>query len=514
MKNISAVLIFCTTFMAAHAQKVSLKHALTKADTVYLEKLTQESVDMGGAFSMQSVSSDFTDPGKIVPDKPFNISDVQKLEKKLKNSYEDAAVYYDIGMMYKYNFNKEKAMYYLNKSLEQGLLRVKAKPDSASSYSKLGLIYFRLDNYDECIKAYEKAIALNPSDTLIRAFLPGAHLYKYDLKGTLAAIRKNTDYAPNNPAYYELLPLYYFIGPMYETSRGGYMVIKERYFDKRVDEITDLGLIRSAYENNPGNKKMEMIYNISRLNVLISKIMMVYQLDTVYYEGKKISFPADAYDLEELARLETYFKSLLTDPAIVNKYVVYRSLGYLSIIKNEAKQAAAYFQSAIKQRPLNKSRFESNAATDYDNLAGAYLIMTDTAAYEKTVQEKFKVKPEINVSPVDYINMSKIAFFHKKYDDALTYAKGALAIYPESDQAYLIMAAIDIQKKNYKAAFANLDSGYKLNRQDNTFQYLSGVCLLLMNDPQTAYLCFQAAKNNEPNSLMDKEVFSYFFDVK
>lgn len=107
--------------------------------------------------------------------------------------------------------------------------------------------------------------------------------------------------------------------------------------------------------------------------------------------------------------------------------------------------------------------------------------------------------------------MAKYSFYYGRYDEAQGYLRQALKIYPQSPD-YSIFGAIDILKNDNTKALQDLNTGYKLNGNDSQLLYLSGICMLLLQDPSTAYNCFIASEGGSPDEATDA-VISRFFTV-
>lgn len=367
MKQLISFLFAGLLIMPAAAQhRAILKHPLTAADSAYLKKLTKDEIDFGGALNVQYISADFLDE-KSQPDKPFSEAEIAKQKKKLKHTYEDANVYFDIGMIYLGAHNYDSAGVYLQKALVQAKERVKANPDSASAYYKLGTVYYRLGQNADLTASWTKGLLLDPSDTAYRFGLPGFYLYAGNAKASDSLIRYNIAHYPANPKTYLSLPLCYFYGSYLDVRNGKPEQLKSRYEHKSATEAVDMHLMTEAYEKYRQNKQIALLYHISKLDVLLVKLMARTAYDTTHTEAG--IFTLDEYDRKDMDELTAYFLSVLSDPDIKDKCVPNRCMGFIKMLEQNGRDAVPYFKEAIRLRPINKGTYDNNCAGDYDNLA-------------------------------------------------------------------------------------------------------------------------------------------------
>ncbi len=496
------------------AQQISLKNPLTESDKLYLQKEAMDCFGYEASVNFSFLSNDFFDTKNVKADKSSSMAHIKELEKKLKGNYSDANIYNNIGLEYRGLFKKEVAAKNFNKALALAKELVKAKPDSSTSYDLLAAIYFDLENFTEAGKTSQHAYDINSKDSIAKFMIPMAYVFSRDFEPALTIIKKEINAEPDNICGYVYLSFYLYFKKYVELTKLDGNSIKLLLKNKTPEEIIDLTLIENAYKNHKDNIPFELVYRFTRHLSVCAKSMLLTLNDTSV-TPKNQKFIIDEKDVVEFNDLEKFYLSCLNNTGIPNKFIIYKALGNIHLLKGETKDAIPFLQEAIKHKPLNKSKFMNNASEDYDNLAAAYLLLKDTTSFEKTITQKFQIKPAINPLTEDYIRMAKISFYHKDYEKAKKLATDALQMDENQDNAYICLAAIDLINKNTKDAFVQLEKANKINPNNYSMYFLQGICLLNDGDVSTAYYSFKKAQEfvNNPRWI-DDEIINKFFNMK
>lgn len=499
---------------ALHSQnKIKQKVSLSRKDTLYLKQKVHDYFGLKAEMNFTFSNRDVSKETKIKHDVPFNIKQVNKLEKKIQGNFNDADIYLKIGELYKYNYNNIMSQKYLFKAIELYKERVSAKPDSASSYDKLGNAYFYLGNYKEAMLQYDFAIKIDSNDSVAKICKAINALYSFDSVSTISCIKQNIIDMPDNIKSYDLIPLYYLLTGYSTILKMDSNIYLKNVKNKTIDELYDLGLIKTMLDKHKGDIQFELLYNITRQSLLFLKVTQETLMSGMEIDSSKL-FIIDQKDKEELNRLEIFYTSCEKRKDLPNKYSIYKWLASVNYIKGDLKTAIYFINKAIKQKPLSKSTFEDNLSSDYDNLAGAYYLINDTVNYEKTIDKKFKLRTNINYTPSNFIEKAKLAFFHKNYDRAKLFCLDALSIDENFIDAHICLAAIDICKNNIKSALTRLDKAYKIKPDSEIIFLYEGICFLFNNDSTNANFCFQKAielgalKENITNEFINMSFFS------
>ena len=86
-----------------------------------------------------------------------SIENYNKALDRQDNDYYKATIYINLGVLYRYLGQKEKAIEYYQKA-------IKLDPEYARAYSNLGVVYDDLGQKEKAIEYYQKAIKLDPED--------------------------------------------------------------------------------------------------------------------------------------------------------------------------------------------------------------------------------------------------------------------------------------------------------------------------------------------------------------
>lgn len=510
------IIISCQKIIIA--QQVSLKHPLSGADYISLDKVARNcfaTVEFNISFEINL--EDFYDPKYIKPDKPDSLKHIEELEKKIKGNYRDAKIYLDIGTIYKRLYMLEDARKNFSRALDLAKEYVKNNPDSASAYGILGLSFFSLDDFTEAGLAFEQSYNLNNNDSIALTVIPTCYTFAGNFNSALTTINNIIDKDPDNVDNYTYLLTTLYMQKFTEFMAPGpaHNELESSLKGKSAEEILDLSKIIAAYERNKNDIHFELLYRYYRhLSLFIKSFARtISQLSTI--SPNKFRFLLDKSDLIEFDKLESFYKTCLNDSRIPNKVMINEALGNIYLFKGRTKSALLYLKKAIELRSQAKSTFSYNAAEDYDNLAAAYLILKDTVSFEKVMQQKFNVRPAINPLPEDYISMAKISFSHKDYLSARKYSEEALKINPDHAEAYICLAVLDILNRDTKNAEERLNESYKIDPNNYALYVLQGVCLLYDNDISTAYAVFKFAKKLTLDpAWIDEDIINKYFTVE
>ncbi len=510
--KISFTLSLLFILMTGKAQDAKLKAPINGADSLYLKNQAAKYYAPTSSITFTYSSGDINTSAKtnsFKADQPFNIKQINALKAKLKGTYKDADTYLEISKLYMYNYNSEEFTQNITKAIELYKEGIIAKPDSASSYNKLGNACFFYGNYAEAVNQYSIAFKLNPKDSKARYSPVINALYMQDTATTLLLVKRNIAEAPDNPKSYEILPMYYIFDFANKTlnSRNPDSLTKV-YNSKTIDELCDLSLLKTAMDTHKGNIQYELMYYITRQCLINIKIGTIDK--NPFVDKRNDYFKNPPQDSLELLKIEQFYLSCLKRKDLISKYGIYKWLASLYLVQSDYKKTIHYLNEAIAQKPLSQSFFEYNASGDYDNLANVYLVSGDTLSYEKIIRQKFAIKPGINEIPTDFVVMGRIEFRNKNYEAAKKYALDALNKDQSLQAAYILLALIYIQNNDINMAIKNLDIAYKLNPDEREVFLFEGICFLLKNDAYNAQYCFEKAKRLDvPN--IDEVFLNKFF---
>jgi len=500
-------------FQYSIAQKISLKRPLTKEDLVALDAQVKECLGYEATVNFTFNTRDFYDSKYFTGDPPNSISQVHELEKQLKGNYRDAVVYNNIGMAYKGLFMPVEANKNFEKALELALLYVKNNPDSALVHDLLAGVYVNLVKLPEAITSYQNAYKLDNHDSLARLMIPLCNVFDGNFTAATAAIDKMLGKPADEFDYFSMLTLINYWSKMSAMQQMEPVLVEKELQEKLPEQIFDLSKMKAAYEKHKDKTDFELLYRFNRHLAVCVKTFMRTVRDPAFTIGD-IRFKIEQKDIAELNTIESFYKKCLDDKTIPNKYILYKSIGNIELLKGDAKAAIPFLTKSIALKPVEKSKFDDNAAEDYDNLGAAWFILKDTVSYEKIMKEKFLARPAINPLPDDYATMARIAFHHGDRDAVKKYSEEGLKLNPKLADAHICLAALALNKGDIKDAYAKIDSLYAADPQNFAIYILQGICLLHDNDVSSAYTAFNMAKGfvRDPKWI-DDEILKRFFLV-
>lgn len=497
------------------AQQISLKKPLSDEDYQNLKLLAKSCFQYSTGYNFNIDYFDFYDKNvKQQKPRPSSLKQIMDLEKELKGDYHDAYTYNSIGVVYQKLYMKEEAVKYFNKALEPANDFIKNYPDSSSAFKILGITYANLENFNEAVSLLKKAYTLNNNDSIAMVYIPYYYRIMRNFDSCLAEIDKYILVHPDKLFNYISLLNCIVEEKLYNLFKTDRKDIGRILGNKSPEEILDITKIKEAFEKHSNDIQYELLYRFSRHFIITIKSAIRTSADTSI-STRKFNCIIDESDISELNELEKFYLDCLNDKGIPYQYVINKSLGNIYMLKDEIATAIPYFKKAIELKPLRESTDSYNAAIDYDNLKTAFLLMDDTVSFEKTVKQKIKIKPAINPLPEDYITMSAISFLHNKYDDGIRYSEKALKINPGQKEAFIYFAVIDILNGNIKEATLHLDNLHKIDPNNYSLYFLTGICQLFENNFFSAYYSFQIARSlsNNPKRI-ENEIINKYFTVR
>lgn len=509
--SVAAIIIFLQCNLAA--QRAVLKQPLSKEIFLDLDEQVKSCLAYNANINFTFHSSDFFDNKNSRGDQPNSQSQINELKKQLKGNYRDAGVYNKIGMVYKGLQKQDEADKNFYKALELSKEYVKNNPDSSLAYDMLASVYVNLSKFTEAIKEFHYAYNIDKKDSLARYMIPFCHMFMGNFKEAFTAVNTMLLEQPDEFDLYTNLTVINYWSKLFTLQQLPPAEFEQLLRNKTPEEIFDLTKIKDAYNRNNKKAEFELLYQFSRHLAICTKSFFRMLADSSS-SSKNIKFKLEEKDITELVTIKAFYEKCLTDSRIPNKFILHKSIGNIYLLLGEAKNALPFLKTAIKLKPLKKSKYDDNAAEDYDNLAAAFFILTDTLSYEKTIKEKLIAKPAINPLAADYAAMAKIAFFHKDYAGAKKYSEDALKINPKLADAHICLVAIDILNRNIKDAMKKIDILYEVDHNRYEFYILQGICLIHENDVSTAYSSFKMAKTlvNKP-AWIDDEILGRYFII-
>ncbi|MCX7677641.1 MAG: tetratricopeptide repeat protein [Spirochaetes bacterium] len=368
-------------------------------------------------------------------------------QEALERDPENPSALYNLGIVLLKSGDKVSGMEYLKKAGEADKIGKVAH----MSYSKLGVLYSSMMDYNSAEKYLKMAIAVNPTDPIDRYNMGLVYLKKNDKEKALAEFLKAQELTRNDARVLEGLGEAYFTLKEYDKSLEIYHKLSEtlnrdaRILSRIAEIYYEKGDLGNAYEYY---KKITIMEPASE-NARIAYLNMGNIMD-------------DAGRYEEA--IESYKKALLISPkddaALYNLGIAYRHAGKVELALEVWKKAADL--NPENPRPLL-------AIADFYYEKKYFDLAMDE--YQKILRRW----PNIQEA---HFNLGAVYYHTNQLDYAIGEYKKVLEINDRNDLARkaLVNLAILTSKKSVD------EKG-----MDEALQYAQKALLLKANDPEALF---------------------------
>ena len=354
----------------------------------------------------------------------------------------------DIGYsaLGKYYFSKER----YEDAIKQYEIAA-SKNERAIYYSNIGDAYSRLAMWDESIRFYEKALALDPEDDLVYNNLGNAYYGKGNYEDAME---------------YYLKAIKYNSEPVYYTNMGMACSMQNK-FDEAIEYL------ETALAINPKHTPAHVELAYAKLSKYNSEepsesVLLQEALDH-YKETFKID-PSEFNYFDYTCLGEVYYKLGKLDEAIENykKSIeldprhsrAYNGLGTVYFGKGEFHNALEYYKKALENKP------------DYyiyaDNIGSCYKKLKE---WDQAIMY---YKKALDLNPKDSIALGylgEVYYNINKYDEASKYLDEAIKMEPNNFLHYDSMGMVLSAQKQWDRAISYFKKGIELNPQDHILYY-------------------------------------------
>jgi len=428
----------------------------------------------------------------ITPSLPSTMERVRSLKKKLNKTWEDAAVWNEIGQIYK-NLGKaaeadssfERAMF----MLEPRMLQF---PRDESLHTIAGMIWMNKEDMTKAIASFKKVLDLDPRDTVANMVIPMLYMKKGELDETIKWCIEQTYKNPELPYGY----MFHFMAKAFETigKQGPWSDANEAYYGpKTPEEIFDFSIASRLKWKEEGFGEQKVLYYGLKI------IAFVYKGFLLTKPGEKV-MKITENDRAELKVIEEFLLSLEKDKSYTNHYALNKMLGMVYVVTNRYKESANCFEKALDHFPVRTANFLYNPAETYGNLFNLTLLSGDTARAEKSIRRKIKDQPAIDPVALDRSWLARMLFWKKDMDGSLQECLESLKIDQKNADAHLGLAVIYLMKGEYSKVQLELDLAYKYDDGGGSSVYaLAGIQALLEGKKDMAKELFKMATKLNPN---------------
>jgi tetratricopeptide (TPR) repeat protein len=302
------------------------------------KELLQPHSDLNFAFGTDELKNEAPDLNVEKPD----LKDTLKHFEDLKGNYKDWHTFYKIGKLYqRFNRNQPAFAYY---EQAYNLIFNEIKKDSLNSnyYSEMGMLYMSLNSNDNAFYFFNKAYELNEKDSLASQFLPMFHIFSGKLEEADQIIKKSIENKTDDLSTY----IWMVTSTVFKTL-GNIDKSDKSLLNKSIDELFDFSAINNAVKTNKSDIRFLVLEQLSRQLALFAK----YGVLADDFEKIEIS----ANDKKELKSIRKSLEKFLSKRVFVNKYVLYKALGFNYLLDKNLEESIKMFKKAIASWPADKS---------------------------------------------------------------------------------------------------------------------------------------------------------------
>ena len=415
---------------------------------------------------------------------------IEKYDKTKKNSLENYDIsnfYYLQGLIYKKMESWEEAIKSFNKAIE-------IKKDYSECIYEIGSVYFEKKDYNRSIEYLDESLKYDPQNHFAY-FKKGECLiaiknYKEALKYFESAININS----KNGKYY-----YYKGKCLYELKRKNDAMYS---FDKAIQMGTQ-NLIESYYYKGLSLYDLQII-NESRIS-LLSCLKLFYK----EYNNKQKEVNVDILIEEEFNK-----ESLIQKVKNNNKYleIIYNTLYYLGLIdftEKKYNESLDHLSLSLQYNPKNDSA--------YYNKGLCYTALNENDLALECYNEAIKINPKnelahfkigkllydldkkeeaikhfyetFKINKSNYYSTYNMAICYmdlKKYENALEWFNQSINIDKHYYFSWLSKGKVLYEMKKYDEAIESFKKSIQLNKGKSTGYYYIGQCYYAIKNYEEA----------------------------
>jgi len=386
---------------AAIAQTYSMKTKVSSTETMELledvKKLFDASVSFSFTISTYDAERSFDDMNKT---EPYDDNYLGKYQALLKTDTTDALTLNSLGNYYNFTGQSDLAQFYFNRAISHLSLK-HCNNDSAQYYSLRGTMKLNL-GMESAIEDMERAIIINPDDSIAGAFYPLLLINKRDFKKASACCARMLD----KPGPYPHIPYVFLLSSellssfFQRAAEAGDDKLRQQYADTDFNALFDFSVVDKYAARFKENVQLQNVRMLADIFALSAKL--------VFFTGLDKPDPVFGYTTAEknrLAELEKKFSSPEMASSL-NPYTRLRALAFIYFMLQQNVKAVATFNEAIRIFPPDKRNEYFNLADTYDGMISIHYLVRDSAAERKTLEKKIAVMPLGKIDPNDYYRMA------------------------------------------------------------------------------------------------------------
>lgn len=355
---------------------------------------------------------------------------------------------------------------------------------TSDRWNELGVFYHNQNRWKEAIACYDKAIALENSNSLFYENLGLAYEALDQFAEAEHAYKQAIEYDSKSGRYLDRLGVFYFVRKDFNKSIDYYQMALEREPEEPVyyENIALSYEKKEMYPEAVENYEKALKYNPANAKNLNA-------IGLIYYNQQQYK-PA----------IEYYRKALVLDS---NNWIYLSNLGLALSLSGSKDEAIDVFQKAV--------RLKDDDNINWNALGILY--------YEKGEQDKAIecYKKSISIQPNDPVHYENIALAYEKkemYSEAAENYEKALKLNPENVRVLNAMGLLYYNQHKYEPAIDFYRKALLLD--SNNWIYLSnlGLALNLSGNKDEAIDVFQKALKIKDDDYINWNLLGILFYEK
>ncbi len=487
--------------IGANAQSVKLRKEITPEVQREIMELIKELFSVDGEVSYHISSKDIVRPFTALPDvDPFDEAYLNRRLALVRADSADYSTYYQLASYYSFYEKYAEASEYYRKAYDR-LEKAAFGADSATFYSIRAVLRTGLSD-QSAYEDFERALALNPSDSIAIGFYPMAVMGGGDFAKVRSLMIKGLDKGSTHRY------LLYSLLIINELMEGVSQVVQN------ADTQTEAELF-AKYKDVPYTKMFNYrtIDKYARRFAGDSAIIALRDLADVFGLFMKTAFQFKEnkfnfhYTKEEHKRLQQLEYSLSSpDRTWLNAYARLKNLGLIKMMRGEVDSAVVLFEEAILVFPASKGDAFFNPGDSYNLLTLIYYFREDYKAQEEVLKRRVANKPERKPVQKDYLMLAKLALHDDRLREATYWVDRAREVGGDNFEVLTLMAHLYFLSGNLTMTqFYGEDAQNYLQSTDDQYTSLSQFALyqLWAGNPEAAWDNLQKARLVRENTDCD-----------
>ncbi|MCT4640135.1 MAG: hypothetical protein N4A72_20735 [Bacteroidales bacterium] len=459
-------------------------------------------VEMSFNITVKDIQSSFS---KIPDSKRFDRFYLSELMSKSKEDTLNPILLCNIGTYYSKKNNIPLANEYYSRSLRN--LDVKyCDNDSSFFYSYRGILKSNLGD-SSAFDDFDRAISINPNDSISLHFYPMLLLSRGDLLKSKEVIKKlfTKNQIRASIAYVYLSVIEALVGMsdiVKQRLDNPEYDYKSEYINKDYNEIIDYTLLDSYLREYKGNLEIENCRIMAELFGLFCKIPL---FDTDSDNRIIIN-----YTNTEKKRIDSLISELLKmqKKGVMNEYTLNKCLGISYFMIEEWDKSMTYYKKAIDVFPDKKESDDFNRDECYKAILAVNYQRKDTVEIRKILYSKIYSEIDLEDTADEFSLLAIHYFRNGNLRKAEEYCKKVRDIDPNNFNALRLLSHLNFVKGSDMLTEYYGESAGRYVRNDNDAYNLLlqfAVYFIYNGDFKSAAEKLKMAKNiNNKGLIYDK----------